>query len=654
MTIFITKSRLIISKNLFLAALITLFSITFLPAPAQNLVIDSLQKALRQADTKTEPIIVAELARATCEKNIDEAIRRGQDALYLAKKNKDDAAKAFCYATVAHLLVQKDQSRLATAYIDSAVKAAAHAQDPVLASYAWLRKGWFELVKGDNEKAMSGFLQAEKMLDDREDKRSLTYKALINHYIASMYAYGNDTLKQHKYAAAALQSAKQNGVPDDLMLGYMSVGHSYFSSFEKNMLKRNLLETSLNYFRQALGIYQRNREKVLIQSNASLISLNMANAYFKYYPVSYKDSVYKYVDTALAIARRTHGREIIANCYGILSEYALRQKDFAAAERYLQIGISELANGSGVDITRARLMQGLANVAETSGNLSKALTYYKQYIAYYSKVFDAQKLANTQQLEEEYQAVKRENEIVHLRERADYNHRLNWLYAAIGSISIILLVLLLTSYHYKLKSSIKQKQLTEQEKEEAELLAKLQQTEAQRLELEKQEAELKASLREEESARLQAQQELLQDRTEWLEKELLAGTLKIEEKNGILELLKEKTRDADAQGMARQIGRIINQNLRMDKNIEEQQSLSQIHPGFFNALQERAEQGLTRLDLKYCAYILMGLDNKEIAGRLGVEPKSIRMARYRIKQKLKLDKDANLDQALRMFEKAQV
>lgn len=64
---------------------------------------------------------------------------------------------------------------------------------------------------------------------------------------------------------------------------------------------------------------------------------------------------------------------------------------------------------------------------------------------------------------------------------------------------------------------------------------------------------------------------------------------------------------------------------------------------FFENLQQKAGHTLTRLDLKYCSYILMGMSNKEISVRLSIEPKSIRMARYRIKQKLGLDKDANLD-----------
>ncbi|MBS7566399.1 LuxR family transcriptional regulator [Mucilaginibacter sp. Bleaf8] len=622
-------------------------------AAAQTLYIDSLKKALSQAPKEEKPVIMAELARVGYEKDMNRAINSAQKALLTARQNKDEGATAFCYATLGYLFIQKDQQRRAELYIDSAVKATSNTSNPALASYAWLRKGWLEMVKGNNEKSIAGFLKAEQLAKQQNDQRSLSYRTLIYHYIASIYAYGSDTLKQRKYAKACMATARLSGNADNMLLGYMTIAHGFFSAFERDTAKRMLLDSSLAYYRQAINLYRRNKEKVLIQSNASAIALNMANSYFKYFPTSCKDSAYRYVNQALTIGRQTNSKEVIANSYGILSEYALREKNFTRAEQYLQKGIAELKSAApGVDLTRSRLMLGLANVAEQSGNTAKALAYYKQYTVFYTRVFDAQKLAITQQLEEEYQSVQRENEIARLRERADYNKQLNWLYIAIGSASIILLILLLSSYHYKLKASLQQKQLSEQEREEAKLLALLQQAEAQQLALEKQEAELKATLREEESARLQAQQELLQDRTEWLEKELLAGTLKLEEKNVILERLKKKSLDADSPSVARQIGRIINQNLRMDRNLtEQQQTLSQIHPSFFDALQERADNSLTRLDLKYCSYILMGLDNKEIANRLGVEPKSIRMARYRLKQKLKLNKDDNLDQAVRSIEK---
>ncbi|WDF53935.1 LuxR C-terminal-related transcriptional regulator [Mucilaginibacter sp. KACC 22063] len=615
---------------------------------AQSLVIDSLNRVANSASTKDRPVATAELARATLETNPDEAMKTATKAMVLAKASGDAGAKAFCYATLGYLIMQKGQEKRAAVYLDSATRCASKSTDKELAAFVWMRKGWFELVKGNNEKAISGLLKASQLIEDDKTNRAYSYKTIINHYIASIYAYGSDTLKHRTYARNCLAMAKGSNFADDMQLGYLTVAHSFFSAFEHDKTHRELLDSSMRYFRQAMAFYHKNREKIFIQSNGSLIALNIANSYFKYYPLSYKDSAQHYINIALEIGRKTNSREVIANCYGMLSEYALREKDYTKAEQYLLTGISEIESSApGVDITRSRLMLALANVAEQKGDKQKALDYYKQYVAYNSKVFDAQKLAITQQLEEEYHAAQRDNEIARLRERANFNKHLNWLYVAIGSVSILVLALLLSSYHYKLKASQQKKQIAEKENEEIRLTAELQKAEAQRLMFEKQEAELQAQLLEEERAHAEAQQALLQDRTEWLEKELLAGTLKIEEKNAILELLKEKSRGADTTHVAKQIGRIINQNLRMDKNLDEQQALNNIHPTFFTALQERAGNSLTRLDLKYCAYILMGLDNKEIASRLGVEPKSIRMGRYRLKQKLNLDKAENLDQVIR-------
>lgn len=574
---------------------------------------------------------MAELSRASYETDVKKAMDLVMQATALAKKEKDKGIVTFCYASAGHLLMRKGQEKRAAAYIDSAMRCAKQSANPIFTGYAWLRKGWFELNKNENEKAMSAFITADKLLRSSWDRRAFSYRTLINHYAASIYAYGSDTLRQQKYATAALQMSKQSKYPDDVQIGYMTLAHSFFSAFEVDTSKWPLLDSAIHYYRKSAEVYSRNQDKILIQSNASLTALNLANIYFKYFPVNFRDSANCYINDALRVARKTNTLEVIANCYGIMSEYAMRRGDDQSAENYLLIGIAELDKASpGVDITRSRMMLGLSNLAEKSGDKAKALAYYKRYMEYYKKVFDAQKLAAVQQLEEQYQSEQRDLEIRSLRDRANLNRQINWLYVAIGSASILVLALLLGFYHYKLKASQQRMLISLQEKQEVELLA---------------------SLGEQERERIAAQQALLQDRTEWLERELLAGTLKIEEKNMILELLREKSKSS-TDIAAKSISRMITYNLRMDKeNADQQNSIGDIHPGFFSALQERAGEVLTKLDLKYCSYILMGLDNKEIANRLGIEPKSIRMARYRLKQKLGLQKGDNLDSVVRSFDK---
>lgn len=92
----------------------------------------------------------------------------------------------------------------------------------------------------------------------------------------------------------------------------------------------------------------------------------------------------------------------------------------------------------------------------------------------------------------------------------------------------------------------------------------------------------------------------------------------------------------------------------MDKDFEEHKTdFFDTNPVFFERLQQKANHTLTRLDLKYCSYMLMGLSNKEVSIRLGIEPKSVRMSRYRLKQKLDLGKDEDLNLFLQQVAKPQ-
>lgn len=59
------------------------------------------------------------------------------------------------------------------------------------------------------------------------------------------------------------------------------------------------------------------------------------------------------------------------------------------------------------------------------------------------------------------------------------------------------------------------------------------------------------------------------------------------------------------------------------------------HPGFFDTLSQRASE-LTQNELRHCAYVKMKLSNREVADLLHVQPRTVEIARYRIKKKLKL------------------
>jgi DNA-binding NarL/FixJ family response regulator len=146
--------------------------------------------------------------------------------------------------------------------------------------------------------------------------------------------------------------------------------------------------------------------------------------------------------------------------------------------------------------------------------------------------------------------------------------------------------------------------------------------------------------------RLVAEQQLLQERQERLQKELLAGSLQVEQKNELIQAVQKKIGENKNGGtVLKQINQIIDQDKRIDDTQASYKAdLDNIRPEFFEKLKEKSSNTLSRLDLKHCSYISMGLTNKEIAQRLGVAPKSILMARYRIKIKLGLGKEVDLDE----------
>ncbi|MEH0154163.1 response regulator [Limibacter armeniacum] len=67
----------------------------------------------------------------------------------------------------------------------------------------------------------------------------------------------------------------------------------------------------------------------------------------------------------------------------------------------------------------------------------------------------------------------------------------------------------------------------------------------------------------------------------------------------------------------------------------------EVHPQFFERLKE-AEPTLTQNDLKLCAYLCIGLHNKEIAHMCNISYEGIKKSLYRLKKKLQLGEEDDL------------
>lgn len=608
--------------------LIAVFPLLFLNnTAAQYTYIDSLNTLLKQGNlSEAEQVNTrCKLAKANLEKNLSLSFEQAYKALSIGEKMKDGRGKAMAFATLIQLYVWKKDLKQAYESRDSAMYYAGKTKDPVTIGFVWFRNGWLDLVNDENDKSIAKMLKA---LDYFKGQQAFEHESMVYHYLASFYGHGNDPVKQQKYAELCYAITLKDPQVNMLNTAYLTLGQSYADRFKLDTANRRLLDTALAIFKKALSISEQEPGQVLLWSNVAAIALNTANDYFQYFPKTYRDSAEKYIEIAIGIATRINQLEVLANCYGLRSEYAMQDQKYNEAEKVLLTGLASIEGSvMKMPLTKSRMFQGLANIAERKGDNEAALKYLKQYVRFNKEAFDEEKINSTQRIEAQYQSEKKEQEIAYLQQKSMFARKSTLLYVILSLTGIAALLFLLLSYNYKLKISIRKQELIDKEKTAA---------------------ELRAQLKEAEALQLKTEQDLLKERQERLQRELLAGTLQIEEKNELLELLPEKVKKESHLSVDEQIKRILITQKRIDKDFEEHKTdFFETNPAFFDRLQQQANDRLTRLDLKYCSYILMGLSNKEVSIRLGIEPKSIRMAHYRIKQKFGLGKADSLDNFIR-------
>lgn len=96
---------------------------------------------------------------------------------------------------------------------------------------------------------------------------------------------------------------------------------------------------------------------------------------------------------------------------------------------------------------------------------------------------------------------------------------------------------------------------------------------------------------------------------------------------------------------------LIDYGISLDKGWESFQSMfEQVHPRFFTTLQAKFSQ-LTAGEVQVCALLKFDLGTKTIADLQGIVVDSVRMKRYRTRQKMGQNSEAKLKEVLIGMEK---
>ncbi len=142
--------------------------------------------------------------------------------------------------------------------------------------------------------------------------------------------------------------------------------------------------------------------------------------------------------------------------------------------------------------------------------------------------------------------------------------------------------------------------------------------------------------------------------------ELATSTMNVIRKNEMLleiidsisKLSDEIRKNSDANTLINRLSKMersIKQNIDSDKNWKKfEDNFDLVYENYLKRLGESFPQ-LNVCDKKICAYIKMDLSSKDMAPLLDMSIRSIETSRYRIRQKLNLDREVNLADYLQKF-----
>ncbi|MDA9128441.1 tetratricopeptide repeat protein [Flavobacteriaceae bacterium] len=276
----------------------------------------------------------------------------------------------------------------------------------------------------------------------------------------------------------------------------------------------------------------------------------------------------------------------------------------------------ELSKKNSYKLNMFKSARVLANIYDQTNKLDSSLYYYKLYTDFnrqYQDEYEVKQLTKLK-MQNEFDEILKQNEIDRIYREAEYKNReLKYLALTVGAgLSIIILILLFINLKNKnAKLILKEKNL---------LLEK---------------------------------QQLNQD-LDYRKKELVSNLMYLMEKNEFITSISKKLiqlkPDAkkDNKELIQQIINEIRQNSSTKIWDEFEVRFKEVHTDFYNKL-SNLHLDLTPNEVKLSAFLKLNMSTKEISAITHQSIKSINMARFRLRKKLKIDRDENLISYLSSF-----
>lgn len=629
--------KLLISIPLFL--LLAVVSMTQMQA--QQKVIDSLEfkladKSLPEKD-KIGPYL--KLAIYYMGNNDEKSLAYGQEAVRLSRHQEDKKYGVFAYSSLSAVYARMDSLSQSYALIDTLmwyidntdISDIYNLQAKISGlNSIYIIKQSFHEKEGVVDLLLQGLELVQKLPEDDPGRYELESKLHYNMF--NYYMDVQDYPVARAHLGLTFKADERIKLPIFQMRTWNCFSDYYQKVYKVDSSQSQMLDSAIWASDKAIDLYSTKKGNITDYDYMVTLS-NVGNIYLLKQEL---DSAETYANKTIQCAELLGDTEYLSYSYRLLSKIFLKRNNIKKAEDYAEKAIKMMTPIEGEDYLSmmSELYFELSSIHKQGGNYYLSLEAAEKGFEYFKKDKEEKYLREAQVAEAKFKVQQNKYEL----EKTQKEKELYLLYLIVSIVILCGLAFLIILYRLKLKNARQKELLLAKDKEEAELKEQISQKEAERLFVEKQNVELQLEI-EKDKALLKAYE------VNKLQRELLAGNLQLDYKNEIIGKIKSEFDDKKSLQLdSKVIEKLLKDEKRNDNKFEDfTEYVKRIHPTFYSKLQEQALQNLTPLDLRYCTFIIMNLSTKEIASLLYIEPKTVRMTKYRLKQKLGLSKEDDLN-----------
>ena len=494
--------------------------------------------------------------------------------------------------------------------------------------------GYAYSVKGAFEKSLKHF--KEGIAQNRTIGDSVGLVSQLND-LGTTYKSQSKYDQALKYYFEALGICEKMQLDRGISATVGNIGLSYFEMDE--------YQKALKFYKRALAINKRigNRPSLAVNHNNMGLLHGDENRY---------ERALKHHLKALEIRRELGYQIEIANSLNNIGRLYMQQKKLDLAMDYLQRALvkndnqdPDLTSIIHENLTKVHLSSGkldsalthahrtlelsedfgsklgqkvayelLTNIYRKQGNYQEALDFQQKLIAVKDSILNQQKAKQINELQAKYETAKKEKEIALLEKEKQQEAALRNAFLA-GLILIAIIGILIYN--------------------------------RQRLKIKKNRTQL-------ENKRLK--EDKLEQELEFKNRQLTTHTLHLVQKNEVMKELKAKVsqirrEDKNINRSLQKLQNMVDYSFNLDQDWEEFQIyFEEVHSGFFDVLKEQYPD-LTPNELRLSALAKLNLSIKETATIMGITPNSVKTARYRLRKKLDIETEENLNNFILKIEK---